>query len=503
MKIAEIRSTDDFGEMLGIATKLEQRLPQLRGNPIYLASIPHYLSSGAYKFITVGPRPALGGLESQTAFGFVTFYRAPMSNGIVLAVEAFWFEDESIETQLPVWSFIVSLARKMDFHGVCIAKSSINTPASLEELLRHGALGGDPVLPDSVGLQSDVEGIYSAFTDGPLSLKLFPAQCIRIFPQEFFGFFAGSPISGDAVLYRGEGRLVNKPHWNCQNLKELAELFMEYGFPTRASGSFAGTVREQILQQGYVNQPAASLTKSFRIAADYATHNGSQEGIVFKIDSTRLRKHGKVFDAYATMVNHSEPMFHDSDLKTLCDVVKVLRPLKAGRFLERCNDEAIRNAVRHGGLRRSPEAIDWTSYIGEDDRSLLSKTGIKENALGQLVHALESFWMMAVTPMGSTAVLVAKSDGTVEEQPLRLGYYIAFRQMQDRLKAALEGHVEDYRQHGWDLTPFGYIAKTCRDEEVFSSGPIPGDCIIEAVRVDKAGKETGQKYSLAVKKKYA
>ena len=82
-----------------------------------------------------------------------------------------------------------------------------------------------------------------------------------------------------------------------------------------------------------------SLTRSFRIAADYATHNGNREGVVFKIDGTRLHKHGEVFDAYASMVSHCEPMSDDSHLKTLNEVVKALRPLKAGRFLERCNEE--------------------------------------------------------------------------------------------------------------------------------------------------------------------
>jgi len=489
MAIEVVRTSAEFNEKLSILTELGQRLPQLRDNPIYGASITHYSSSAAYKFITAGPHATSGGLESQIAFGFVTFYQSPMSNGMVLAVEAFWFKDDNLDAQLPVWSFLASLARKMGFHGVCIARGSINTPTSLEELLRRGELGGDPILPDTVGLQPDVEGIYSAFADGPLSKKLFLASCTHIFPQEFFGSFTGSPNAGNAVFYRGEGRIKNEPYWNCGNLSELAALFMERGFPARASGSYRGTVQEQILQQGYVNQPTVSLTKSYRIAADYATHNGEQEGVVFKIDGIRLRRQGEVFDAYATMVSHCEPMFRESDLETLREVVRLLRPLKAGRFLERCNEEAMRNAVRHGGLRRPPESIDWMAYIGEDERSLLSRAGINESALGQLVHALESFWMMAVTPMGSAAAVVLKSEGTVEEEPLRLGYYIAFRQVQGQLKAALEGHTEDYRQHGWDLTPFGYIAKTCRDEEAFSSGSIPGDCIVEAVNVNPSGEQ--------------
>jgi hypothetical protein len=196
MPIEDIRTIDEFSEILSILMELGQRLPQLCDNPIYAASIPHYLSSAAYKFITAGPRTTSGGLESQTAFGFVTFCRSPMSNGIVPAVEAFWFKDDDLDSQLPVWSFMASLARKMGFHGVCIVRRSINTPTSLEELLRRGELGGDPILPDSVGLHPDVAGIYSAFADGPLSQKLFPASCIRIYPHRRLMNNLGPPMLG-------------------------------------------------------------------------------------------------------------------------------------------------------------------------------------------------------------------------------------------------------------------------------------------------------------------
>jgi hypothetical protein len=477
-----IQTSDEFGLIFSILTELGQRLPQLTGNPLYESSIPHYLSSGAYKFITAGP--ASGGLEEQRAFGFVTFYPAPLlKNGIVLAVEAFWFEDDDLDSQLPVWSFLADLARKMDFQGTCIARGSTNTPASLEALVKRGQLGGDPILPDVVGLMPSVGGLYSAFAEEALSPELFLASCIRIYPQELLGFFAGAASARDAVFYRGEGRLVNEPHWRCRNLEELADLFMERGFPARAPGIFAGSVQEQILQQGYVNQPTVSLSKSFRVAADYATHNGQRGGLVFTIDGNRLRQQGHVFDAYATMVHHCEPMFDGDDLRTLSEAVRTLQPLKAGRFLERCNEEAMTNAVRRGGMRREPEAIDWREYIGRDERNLLSPTGIGDDDLSRLVQALESFWMMAVTPVGLAISLAVTSDGAVEEEALRLGYIIAFRQVQERLEAALAGREEDYRQHGWDLTPFGYIAKNCRDEEAFSSGPVPGECVVEVVPV--------------------
>ena len=76
-----IRFTDEFPEILRILTELGHRLPQLRDNPLYTESIPHYLSSGAYKFVVEGPA-AGATIEDATAFGFVSFYRAPMMERI-------------------------------------------------------------------------------------------------------------------------------------------------------------------------------------------------------------------------------------------------------------------------------------------------------------------------------------------------------------------------------------------------------------------------------------
>ena len=48
----------------------------------------------------------------------------------------------------------------------------------------------------------------------------------------------------------------------------------------------------------------------------------------------------------------------------------------------------------------------------------------------------------------------------------------------------------NHNHPGWDLSPFGYVTKTLRDQEFFTAGDIPGDCIKEAVIVDKGGKPT-------------
>jgi len=298
----------------------------LRDDPLYRESIPYYLSKGPYKFIIATACTSSTPLEDAVAFGFVTFYGVPLSNGNVLAVEAFWFKEDSVDAQLPVWSHIAKLARSMNFHGVCISRDSVYRPSSLEELVVHGEIDGDPILLDSVPLWREIEPedegrIYSAFADGPLprqARQLFSARCVRIYPQEFVDRFAGRPSECTVPFYRGEGRLTNEPYWHCRDVEELASLFMEQGFPARGDGVFSGTVQEQILQQGYVNRPTVSLTDSFRVAADYATSAGQREhGVVFTVDSRCLRERGDVFDAYATMVGHGEPLFEDNDFDTL------------------------------------------------------------------------------------------------------------------------------------------------------------------------------------------
>jgi hypothetical protein len=49
--------------------------------------------------------------------------------------------------------------------------------------------------------------------------------------------------------------------------------------------------------------------------------------------------------------------------------------------------------------------------------------------------------------------------------------------------------LDPHNHPGWDISPFGYVAKTIRDEEFFSDGDIPGDCIVDATVVGEAKSE--------------
>jgi hypothetical protein len=71
-------------------------------------------------------------------------------------------------------------------------------------------------------------------------------------------------------------------------------------------------------------------------------------------------------------------------------------------------------------------------------------------------------------------------EPTVEERPLGLlAYEHAFLEAEPRLRSEALAPADP----GWDLTAFGYIAKTCRDKEFLSTGPVPPACIVAATRV--------------------
>src|SRR6266849_8367706 len=111
-----LRETSNPAEMLSIAWQLKERLPQLRDNEIFLSSIPHFLQSPAYKFFVVEDELSEE-FSEPSAFGLLTFYKNPMDDRVILAVEALWFTDEQLEKQLWIWAAIASIAKRMEFHG--------------------------------------------------------------------------------------------------------------------------------------------------------------------------------------------------------------------------------------------------------------------------------------------------------------------------------------------------------------------------------------------------
>jgi hypothetical protein len=299
------------------------------------------------------------------------------------------------------------------------------------------------------------------------------------------------------MFFRGEGRIhvppwtdeAGRPHggWDCPNLDALAKHFAANGFSTRSTSFFDGGVTSQLLQQGYVNQGTASMSASFGFAAYYATNGYKHAGVVFHIDADKVRVSGPVFDAWETLLAHSEAFFTRQDMQTFAEMVRCLGPLQAGRRLETWDAVATQRARQRGGMLREGEAFQITDYIDAEDGKLFNTAKISAADCEHLLRALEIHAMRNVTPFSMARAIEITADGRTREVPVRHGYSVAFMLVRAQLKAALAGQCQEHRQPGWDLTTFGYMAKTCRDQEVFSSGPIPGTAIVKATKVNKSG----------------
>jgi hypothetical protein len=474
--------------MIRIAMQLRDRLPQSRGNELFAASIPQFVSMAGYKFVIAeddrSPEPC--------AFGLLTFYKAPMIESMVLAVEAMWFRDEELEDQLWIWADLAAYAQKLEFAALCVTEKSTNTPAALRSLVQSGELGRYAVQTARPMLQGTAPGLYSTFSEAAQSGSAFFAPCIVIAPLVSVDW-SGMPSESAKPLYRGEGRVKVEGAWDCRDYQELIGYFREKGFlPREPNVRFSGTIPEQILQQGYINQATVSLTESFDVAADYATHGKKRErGVVFTIDRRRLGSYGAVYDSYASMRKYLD-WFFGSEFETFGKLVQVLGVRDGGVFLDRC-DREIRRLVESGMDAFTPPPA-WPEYLGRDAWNKLRREGISEEQLTSLHGAFRAFWMHALGQVGSVDTLVSNPAGgepkVTTQRTKPLGYYWAFHAVEGRLQQVRGEAKEEYKRNpGWQTTPFGYVAKTCRDQEFFSTGPVPGDCVIDATIVGKPGGE--------------
>jgi hypothetical protein len=277
--------------------------------------------------------------------------------------------------------------------------------------------------------------------------------------------WSGVTSESAAPLYRGEGRLKVEGAWHCASHETLAAHLRENGFATRdPCGAFAGTLAVQILQQGYVNQHTVSLTESFAVARAYALAGGrNSRGVVFTVDRARLSTAGPIYDSFASM-KQSLAWCFQSELDLLGDVVRALGVRDAGIFLDRIAWES-RRQVETGRDLVTPEA-DWAGMLPPDLGDRLREMRIEPAGLNSLYHAFRGFWLLLV-----------RNGGPV-------GYYGAFRSVQARLCDVQAVATDEHRRNpGWQTTPFGYVAKTCRDREFFSTGPVPAGCIVSAAIV--------------------
>ncbi len=458
--------------------ELSTRLPALMSDARWLDCLREFITSEAYQVVTVQTDD--GQVE---AMGLVTVGEQPFAESALLLVEAWWVDDERPAAACAWAAAVMAKAAAMDVEGVVWPSDAPGTAA----LRDAGSLAGHPVLDEPVPLRYAVPGLFTAFGAAPTTTALLTPHCTYLCNRNRLGALAGVPNDEADTFYRGEGRLAVPPWWRCGDLHELAAHFRARGFPTRAAGAFDGGVQAQLLQQGYVNQGTASMSRSFEVAAHYASNGGKQRGVVFRIDAAALRARGPVFDAWLTLLAHSEAMMGPVEVHTFATIVRALGPLDAGRCLAHWDAVAQTLACRRSGMQREGGEFSSGDYLDPALAGRLRAAGVEEAAVQRLLRALESHAMRSATPFAMARAIEVLPNGRTRDVALRHGYRVAFGLALPALRAALDGQHADHRQPGWDLTAFGYMAKTCRDQEVFSSGPIPGDAIVDAVLVDADG----------------
>lgn len=485
------RITDEAADVAQACATITEHIQDLPCGPRLLENLARFVQDGSYRFVMADDER--GG--SLAAAGVVTFFLQPMTDERLLAVEALWFRDDVLAAQLPVWRTLVELARRMDFGGVCIAAESTNAAHSLRELVERGALDGDPVTLSRLPLQKqgNPSPVWSAFSEQAITSSAFLSMPVAVVhTRKAEVDVSGRQYAGSEPLYRGEGRLVCPPHWNCPDLDALAAVHFRKGFhvrpralPAGSAAPFEGTIAEQLLHQGYVGQGAVSLSTSFDVAAAYATHGWRRdEALVFTVDARRLSRRTRIFDATATLAAAC-PWIPPEAWAPLRRVVRALRidlPA-ASTFLARCYAQAFERArVGAGSLVPRPGVF---TYLSSEARAAVEVAGVSDEDLAHVHDVFQEFAEYAQQRIGGVDELHPGGEGGYTAETHRVGpmaYFEVFARILDALQEARPD-----ADPGWDTTPFGYIAKTARDDECFAAGAVPHEVIVEAHVINRAG----------------
>lgn len=483
----------DDEETRRLCEQLAAQHPAAGRSQLFRDSLPHFVANPDYRFFV-----AETGSDAVPAFacGLATNYRDMFNDVDLLGVEALCFSEFDVQGALDVIEQLRRMAGGLRMQAVCISEATFGE-AAFRMLLGHLGLEQLPLVP----MQGMRPGLYSAFTTTPTGPGSF-ARCLRIAaPSEPFDF-DGQLAAGDAPLYRGEGRLrldSARASWDfgargrpSEQLKHLAQHIFEHGFRGRVHGRFAGTIHAQLLHQGYVEQPTVSLSESADVCASYATDRYTREigGVVFKIDRRALQARGGVYDSVGTL-NKACPWmagrFHDTIVKLMAALDGGHHDVReSGAFLARCHAESRRRVEVFGGGELGP-GIDWPAFVGAAVFRRLRDGGVSTSDLDAINRELEGLWRVALGQMIGMDEI--DRQGGSRSVPLSRAYFQAFDDVCVALKERWTlNEFSRYNHPGWDLSPLGYVVKTLRDEEFFSNGDVPGDCIAEARIVDKSGQ---------------
>jgi hypothetical protein len=143
--------------------------------------------------------------------------------------------------------------------------------------------------------------------------------------------------------------------------------------------------------------------------------------VVFTLDGARLRRHGEIYDSFATMAKHCYWIL-PSEFETLRLAVKALGVLKAGSFLTKCYDQSKLRVEGFGDLQDvlAPK-IDSSTYVDKDDFERLARAEITEAALNRLRDAFETFWKLALGKIGSIDMITLGTCQCGRDSDITLG----------------------------------------------------------------------------------
>lgn len=192
---------------------------------------------------------------------------------------------------------------------------------------------------------------------------------------------------------------------------------------------------------------------------------------MFAIDTKALDDFVPVWDSFESMRAHHR-VFLEMDFNSIVKLVRAFDVQEAGSILE----------ALHAGLRSRRQQFEDTLALQTDAPSYVDPSKVQR---ATSVLADEEFSSLCSALEG---VVPHQGRGYAHESIVATPYGAAFHMALAELTRALEHAGQDaWRHPGWDTTVFGYIAKTCRDREFFSSGGIPAGTIKKVQVVDAAG----------------
>ena len=493
------RFTTDPGEARRAMVHLRHLLPDAE-RPLFDASISSFLDDAlGYRILVAAPAQPAAVAELCGA-AMVTVIRSPMTEVDLLLVDCIW-SDGAEETDDRIWRHLIQEAQTRDCVAICVPSRA---PGAESQFLRgRGAdrrsFRGRPAgyFPQ-VLVQLGQRGLWTSVNEGPSLASAQFLQCILIETLDTEERTAqGARVTArSTTAYRGEGRLDAGAYASCTDLHALIDEVMRVGFVPRADESFGGTLREQLLHQGYVDQGTVSLTASTEVAEIYARAGTKRPaGVVFEVDVAGLNCNAPVYDGMQTLRNHCDWMFQ-SDHETIEQALQVLGVRAGGRFLETLY-AVTHDRVATGITEREALEGGSSSRLAAIPNELRDRLigVIEPTVLDGALQSLEAYWMYALGQVGSVDRIDARTGDLAEVRSLVREPFLferTFRDVHDHLDAALKvRRSEPDRRRGWDLTAFGYMAKAILDRELFASGGVPPEFIRSATIVP-AGDQRGE-----------